>query len=207
MNKTEKHKNDLIEIFSSFINNGDEKELIKYLLENSNLPGKRANLELGKAFVDIIEGLLREFNDQIWILLEKLLNYTPDKAPTNNPLEFLPFCATWALGIYGTKSEQNYFDSIYKIKSLSNDSRWRMREAIAKAIHIILERKEFGLIRELKEWIKEKEWLMMRAVATGLASPKVLRDKENAQEALKLHELIFNQIMKISYQKVKNSWF
>ena len=199
MNKTEKHKNDLIDIFSSFIDNGDEKELIKYLLDNSNLPGRRANLELGKAFVDIIEGLLEEFSDQVWILLEKLLKYTPDKAPTNNPLEFLPFCATWALGIFGIKSKQNYRNSISKIKSLANDSRWRMREAVAKAIHIMLERNEFELINELEKWIEEEEWLLMRAVATGLASPRILKKK--AQKALRLHELIFNQIIRTSPQK------
>jgi hypothetical protein len=37
MNKTEKHKRDLIEIFSDFVKTGDDKTLIKYLINNSNL--------------------------------------------------------------------------------------------------------------------------------------------------------------------------
>jgi len=57
-----------------------------------------------------------------------------------------------------------------------------------------------GLISELEKWIQEEEWLLMRAVATGLANPSFLGDKEHAQKALRLHELIFDQIIRASYQ-------
>ncbi|MFX0086394.1 MAG: hypothetical protein ACFFAU_12060, partial [Candidatus Hodarchaeota archaeon] len=81
-----------------------------------------------------------------------------------------------------------------RIRSLAIDSRWRIREAVAKAIHILLEKKGFDLINELENWVVNEEWLVMRAVATGVAEPSLLTDKKLAQKALLLHKLILNQI-------------
>ncbi|MHA2073652.1 MAG: hypothetical protein ACW97X_03460 [Candidatus Hodarchaeales archaeon] len=203
MNKTEKHKRDLIEIFSDFVKTGDDKTLIKYLINNSNLPGRRANLELGKAFIKTIEDHLVKDSEQMWNLLLKLLNFTPETAPTNDPQEFLPFCATWALGIIGAKVDQYSSSSISKIKILANDPRWRMREAVAKALHILLRNKDLGLINELKNWVNREEWLIMRAVATGVANPSLLEDLEYSEVSLDLHKQIFHRIKEVTNNKTE----
>ncbi len=194
MSKTERHQRELEPIFSSFISNHDESNLIKYLKDNSDLPGRRANIELGKAFTLIVEIYLADNNELLWNLIENLLSYTPEKAPTNNPSEFLAFCGTWALGTIGVQVDQYYNDCLRRIRSLAIDSRWRIREAVAKAIHILLEKKEFDLINELENWVVNGDWLVMRAIATGVAEPSLLIDKKLAQKALHLHKLILNQL-------------
>ena len=57
MGKKEKHKEDLIVLFDNFIETKNRKSLLDYLISNSNLPGRRANLELADAFGDTIVGI------------------------------------------------------------------------------------------------------------------------------------------------------
>ena len=59
----------------------DEGDWTAYLLENSGLPGPRANLELMQAYVEL--GSEKDFIP--------LLEYTPEVAPENTPEEFLAF--------------------------------------------------------------------------------------------------------------------
>ncbi len=83
----------------------DDKELIQFLLENSNLPGRRANIELAQAFGDCIAK--SEINSHN--LIKKLLVYSQKIAPTNNPKEFLPFCGYFGVGAM-TLNNSIFFD-------------------------------------------------------------------------------------------------
>jgi hypothetical protein len=66
----------------------NEEDWTAYLLENSGLPGPRANLELMQAYVEL--GAEKDFIP--------LLDHTSDLAPENTPEEFLAFCGTVGLG-------------------------------------------------------------------------------------------------------------
>lgn len=59
------------------------------LLKESGLPGPRGNLELAQACVEELPART----------LRAYLKYTPQRAPTNAPHEFLAFCGTLGLGI------------------------------------------------------------------------------------------------------------
>ncbi len=52
MNKKEKHQHDLNPLFAAYLQNGQAGPLHEYLLAHSNLPGRRANLELAEVFAD-----------------------------------------------------------------------------------------------------------------------------------------------------------
>ena len=95
-----------------------------YLLENSRLPGPRANLELMEAYVEL--GSEKDFIP--------LLDYTPDLAPENTPEEFLAFCGTVGLGELIANGLREYLPELRKQAS---DPRWRIREAVARALQLL----------------------------------------------------------------------
>jgi hypothetical protein len=50
-------------------------------------------------------------------------------------------------------------------------------------------------LKELDSWIGKNEWLVMRAVAAGVAEPALLKDDQIANGALVLHEKIFSRLL------------
>ncbi len=194
MSKTQRHYNELKLLFSELTQKGDEKKLTKYLLSNSNLPGRRANIELAKAFTMLIEEHWEKNDEFLWDFIKSLISITPNQAPVNRPQEFLPFCATWALGSIGAISEVHFKESVHHLKKLANDSRWRIREAVAKGIHKLIETKSNKMLEELQTWILEDQWLLMRAVVTGIAEPRLLKDGQTVRQALRFHKEVLNQV-------------
>ena len=61
------------------------KEWDRFLIENSGLPGKRGNIELGKA--------VAEEGDQKLFL--RYLTFVEKIAPANTPQEFFAFWHSW----------------------------------------------------------------------------------------------------------------
>ena len=135
-----------------------------YLLEHSNLPGPRANLELMQAYVE--SGSERDFIP--------LLDYTPDLAPVNTPEEFLAFCGTVGLGELMVNGMREYLPDL---RRQASDPRWRIREAVAMALQII-GRHDFYLLGFIcSEWVSGT-LLEQRAVAAGICEPSLLSDSE-----------------------------
>ncbi len=194
MTKTEKHYMELDSLVSDFLSTGGNSNLIEYLRVNSNLPSRRANLELAKAFILIVEERFESHGQTLWDFINYLINITPEQAPTGNPNEFLAFCGTWALGSIGVLSDALYSESLLCLKRQANDSRWRIREAVAKGIQKILKNKPSDFVKELESWIVKDQYLIMRAVVTGLADPEVLKNSHLAKNALNFHKNVLNMV-------------
>ncbi|MFX0052754.1 MAG: hypothetical protein ACFE8U_15860, partial [Candidatus Hermodarchaeota archaeon] len=169
MGKKENHKRDLFALFVRLIEERDEESLINYLVTNSNLPGRRANLELAAAFTEVIQESFINKLSPIWNFCMKSINISEDKAPTNNPMEIIPFCGTWGLGVIGSISEGHFQESVSVLQELANDPRWRMREAVAFGIQKMLEQHPQVMVQELRRWIGRDNWLEMRAIVAGVA--------------------------------------
>ncbi|MFX1512576.1 MAG: hypothetical protein ACFFCQ_08315 [Promethearchaeota archaeon] len=204
MGKKDRHKTDLIPIMNNLLKTKNEELLIKYFIRNSNLPGRRANLEMAAAFTEVIEEQFTEDLDIIFDICEKLIQISPEKAPTNEPREILPFCGVCAIGKIGALSEKYFPKSIIYLKDLANDSRWRMREAVRIGIERILLKNSQKVTNELENWVKNDNWLEMRAVAAGVAYPKALENQEVAYLALNLHKKIFVQIINSKHRRNEN---
>lgn len=58
----------------------------------------------------------------------------------------------------------------------------------------LLEKQGQRTLKELESWILKDNWLVMRAVAAGVAEPALLKNEQNARRALDLHKKIFVQI-------------
>jgi hypothetical protein len=173
-------KEDLIKKLKTIIDNRGKLE--KFIIENSNLPGPRGNLELAYT--------LAEIYDNLDILL-KWIEITEDQADVNNPKSFLAFCSAVCLGKIYTKNKDKKLISI--LKNLANDGRWRMREAVAFGFQNIGEHDFKELKSIFSEWIKESNNLEKRAILVSLAHPKFL-DEKNAKFCFEITDTILKEM-------------
>ena len=151
-----------------------------YLLQESNLPGPRGNLELAHAVAQ--EGTSEQF--QHW------MSYGPDTAPTNSPYEFLAFCGV--LG-QGTLLAQGQMDALDRLRSFASDPRWRIRESVAQALQFWGKADMKALLAAMKHWSSGSP-LEQRAAAAGLCEPSLLAAPEHTEKVLRLLDGITESI-------------
>jgi hypothetical protein len=193
MSKKENYKEHLTDLISELLKTGDEENLAKYLISNSNLPGPRGNLELAEVFANVIEDYAEREPEKLWRLCLKLTQFSLIEAPVNNPKEFLVFCGARGVGALGA-SQAFFQKALPRLKELAGDPRWRTREGVAMAIQSMIEKQPQKTLQELESWIANDNWLVMRAVAAGVAEPALLKDRQTAKSALELHKKIFAKI-------------
>jgi len=169
-------------------------QLAQYMQEESRLPGPRVNLELSDRFAQQYAG--PQVTETAWQLLTDWAGITEAEAGTNDPREFLPFCAVRALGAYyGYAADERRSVIRGVVKTAMNDSRWRMREAAAMGLQSIGET-DFPLLQELLDmWIPDANMLEQRAFVAALAHPPLLKAQPNALYALDTASGIMEQIL------------
>ncbi|HEX8990777.1 MAG TPA: HEAT repeat domain-containing protein [Anaerolineales bacterium] len=153
-------------------------EWTPYLLKNSGLPGARANLELVEAFADLAG------KQQV----EAMLGIPAAQAPENSAQVFLVVCGVAALGKLVARGEPEHFA---RLRALSGDPRWRVREAVAIALQYVGDEDMQRLLQEMREWAAGN-WFEKRACAAALAEPRLLKDQAAARQVL----TILNRITK-----------
>ena len=105
-----------VEVYREKLRTLDSWDL--FLMQESRLPGPRANLEL--AFAAALEGSA-----------DQLLRYAEldcEAAPSNTAEEFIAFCGVLGLGYLTARGEGTYLPVLRKSAA---DPRWRIREAVA----------------------------------------------------------------------------
>jgi len=123
-------------------------ELEDMLISNSNLPGPRGNLELANAFADCLKAM-QYIDDGLWKILNDWVGISAENTPSDSPKEFIPFCAIQALGVIFTFADSKKKSKIIEmIRVAANDSRWRIREAVAIGLQWI-EEKDFSESEEI----------------------------------------------------------
>ena len=169
MSKVEFYKSELLKS-----NNWEQ-----YLLDHSNLPGPRGNLELLQAVL--------ELGDES--LYKTCLTYTQTVAPTDTPGEFVATCGTTGLGKLIANGKSEYFDIL---KKQAADSRWRVREGVAFALQYLGKQNISLLLDKMKKWMKDNLYVQ-RAVVAGLCEPVLLKDPVHAEQVLDiLYDIIMN---------------
>jgi hypothetical protein len=182
MNKTERYRQLLPQI----------DDWGPFLLKESGLPGRRANLELAKVVAEMGEAQL----------IEDYLQYSPDRAPVNSPQAFLCFCGVLGLGKLAAAGD---LAAQERLKSYANDPRWRIREAVAMALQAIGEADLERLLSVCEHWSRGS-WLEMRAAAAGIAEPGVLvhATEEQASRALDILDRITTALASARDRKDEN---
>jgi hypothetical protein len=143
-----------------------------YLLQESGLPGPRANLELARAVAD--EGD-RE-------LFERYLAFDAAAAPANTPHEFLAFCGVLGLGTLLTRGQEGVLEAL---RLHASDPRWRIREAVAMALQRLGEADMDALLAEMEQW-SQGNLLQQRAAAAALCHPDLLGEGAQAERVLQI---------------------
>ena len=195
MNKKEKHLDDLKPLFAAFLSSGQAGPLEEYLLANSSLPGRRANLELAAAFADSAAAAARTGSDLAWNLCLDLAAIPPEAAPVGDPREFLPFCGAAGLGAIGAVTPARFEAALAELQTLARDPRWRLREAVCFGGQRLLAARGIDTVAALRQWLAGESWLEMRAAAAIVAEPALLADKKMAVSALLLHREIVAQLL------------
>lgn len=200
MGKKEKHEEDLIILFDIYLETRNKESLLGYLISNSNLPGRRANLELADAFGDIIAGVYDSNKKAFWDLCNDMSIIECKKDDNNGSEEFIPFCGLIGIGAITSISSSCLSEGLLILKNAAKDNRWRIQEAVAMGLQRIL-LKNKNVIDKLEEWITEKDYYIWRAVVAGLAEPDIVKDRDIAIKALEIHEKIFSQISVVEERK------
>lgn len=143
-----------------------------FLLEESGLPGPRANLELVWAVAD--EG------DEALFL--RFLALGPDQAPTNTPQVFLALCGVVGLGRLLSEGKWEVLETLHQYAA---DPRWRIREGVRMALERLGQKDMDSLLREMEVWSKGSLW-EQRAAAAALCEPQLLREESHARRVLRI---------------------
>ncbi|MFB0537926.1 MAG: hypothetical protein ACETWR_23440 [Anaerolineae bacterium] len=158
-----------------------------FLLRESGLPGKRANLELARAVAD-------EGSEE---LFKRYLSFDPGKAPVNSPHEFLAFCGVVGLGRLLAEGKREVLKTL---RPCASDPRWRIREGVAMALQRLGEVDMDLLLQEMEKWSKGN-LLEKRAAAAALCEPKLLREKKHIERVLRILDEITASIQGIEDRK------
>ncbi len=166
------------------------------LVAGSNLPGPRGNLELAAAFGDAVGE--RGPGPDVWGVLMAWTTLSAAEAPTNDPREFLPFCALQGLAaLYRHESPTHQAAITGILRRAADDERWRLREAVAMALQRISEW-DFATVQlTLWEWLDDATLAEQRAVVAALAHPPVLDRPERAAFCLAVSERLLQSVAKL----------
>jgi len=147
---------------------------IEYLLNHSNLPGPRGNLELLYAFARTADAAA----------VKKCLSYIKPYT-ANSPQEFVGMCGVLGYAVLN-KNENKVLDFV---RPYAAHSSWRIRESVAMAIQEISVDKLEVTLTHLESWITGHLY-ERRAVVAGLCEPKLLGDKILNRKILRIMEAI-----------------
>jgi len=162
-------------------------EIHFFLLENSNLPGPRGNLELAyAAAAEVSADLLTD-----WTYLNA------EDAPVNTALEYLSFC-----GVLGQGRLFNEGDSqaLERIVYAASDPRWRTREAAATALQLIGKHDIQRLVEILPRLAGGNPYEQRCAVA-AICEPVLLQEPAVKRFALQLLDQITRSFSGYSNRK------
>ncbi len=211
MGKKEQYFLELRPLYNKFISTGSSQELSLYLVKNSALPGRRANLELASAFKDLIAELSILNPERTIHLLLDLISNSSEIAPTNNPKEFLPFCGIWALGSIGTSCTQYFSKCVQVLHESCSDVRWRIREAAAKGLSMLYDTFPLKIYQLYLAWIKplneSQKFLVQRAIVASLAESSYLNQELQSNQAFELHKIIITSIYNLDDDQRKSEEF
>jgi len=162
----------------------------RFLLNESGLPGPRANLELVQVVAD--EGTLN--------LFERYLSYTPDHASTNSPEVFLVVCGVVGLGRLLAEGD---LDQLARLRECAHDPRWRVREAVAMALQRWGDADMPALLNAMNEWAKGT-LLERRAAVAAVCEPRLLKNPKHAKRVLRLLDTITTSIVRGPNRKAED---
>ena len=138
-----------------------------FLLAESGLPGRRANLEL-------VQAAAEEADEDLLVRL------------AGSEEEFLVMCGAVGFGRLAAHGNRR---QLARLRQLASDPRWRVREAVAMALQRWGDDDFEPMAAEVERWADGAPFEQRAAVA-GLCEPRLLRAPEAARRALDVLERV-----------------
>lgn len=176
-----------IAIYREKLNRFDNWE--PFLLRESGLPGRRANLELANAVAN-------EGNKELFM---RFSSYDVNQAPVNSPYEFLAFCGILGLGKLLAEGDRSVLE---QLRFHASDLRWRIREAVAMALQRWGQIDMPGLINEMADWCRGS-MLEQRAAMAALCEPSLLQEPQQIERVLELLDQVTQTLSKAKNRQEK----
>jgi hypothetical protein len=192
MSKVEELRNSLRPFLGEVLSGGDTRVLVHFLIVNSNLPGPHPNFELAQALADEIVAYVSEKGTVVWGVVANWADVDAQEAPTGNPREYLPLCASIGLGALGAASDMWRISAFDRLRYLARDTRELVREGVVLGLRRMLKADFLPAADELVVWIEGGNPYEMSAVAQAVGEPLLLTEKENASAALALHRALID---------------
>lgn len=174
----------------------DIAALEDYLIDHSNLPGKRANLEMIAALADEVGALCRDphtslassYVAQEWLLWQLIYRYPPAiyGADPDSPLQMPQLAGLVALGEWAA-AFHHIESGTSTLLDHARSPLWRVREAVAFGLQRLLQHTWTSTVRRVQRLALDADAWQWRALVAGYAEPALLGDAAHAQTALDLH--------------------
>jgi hypothetical protein len=145
---------------------GDVRPLYDFLCRVSGLPGNRVNQTILVAFAESCAARGKSAD----ALLRRMASIHPDEAPGGTALEFLPVCATVALGLRAASDPRARQKLLPLLHELSEDMRFRVRDVVPEALGSIGAKAGTALLDEVAPWMDG--YFHAAAVLRALARPE-----------------------------------
>ncbi len=153
---------------------GNEKPLYDFLCRVSGLPGVRVNTTIVTAFAEACAGHGKRAD----ALLRKMAALHPDEAPGGTALEFLPVCATAAIGLRVATDPRARDKLLPLLHDLAEDMRFRVRDEVPAALANVGARDGTWLLGEIESWMDG--FFHAAAVLRALSLPQWLSTLDDA---------------------------
>lgn len=168
------------------------EELEEELKRNSNLPGQMANLLYAETFREAV--LEADNTDEIFTRLKQWLAITPEQAPGNEPLFFLPMTAGIALSSIYQNAKEDREEVLALYRDIMVDKRWRMRESVVIGMQHIAAEYWQELLPYMEAIRQEQNDLMDRALIAMLAHPPFMEIPDMVQYALSYSKEVLQRL-------------
>lgn len=155
---------------------GDRVPLEQELIDQSHLPGPRANLELAGRFADVVGRSSADQRSRALAVLGDWLGAPPRFAAAvpEGAAEYLPACAALAAGALAERP---------LLTQAAADPRWRVRELAATGMQRMLSADWDVGMDAVRAWLTSADLLVVRAAVAAAAEPRLLREPDHAAQA------------------------
>jgi hypothetical protein len=173
---------------------GNQRPLEFYLLENSRLPGPRANLELANDVSYLLAAAASRNPESVRTLLDYFTNGDHKVVTSNTPSEFIMLCGIIASGACASVRPDWREETLRLLDHYACSSHWRVREGVAIAYQHLLVAEPQETVAHLVELAASGNYLQQRATIAAIAEPPLLYTSTMIAAALKLQRIVLERL-------------
>ncbi len=173
--------------WESYLKNHGVEGIRRFLSDNSNLPGPRANITLART--------LSELMSRDWETDNSFMKDCLDDWSQGND-EYLRFCRNFVLGYIMAEYPEEWPWATRLLYEDNFNNLWRPREAVTLGVAEALRRRTTLTLSLLDDWNRNEDLVVLRNTLMILADPEVLPKSRETRDALRGYTVKAMKIVK-----------